>query len=193
MTRIIAGAFGGRRIAAPVGNRTRPTSDRVREALFSQLEHETDLAGMRVLDLYAGSGALGLEALSRGAQRVLFVDSAAPAARTITANIATLGMQTRADVKASPVAGVLATPPRGSFDVVLIDPPYELDEFALAHVLTALVEGSWLADDALVVVERSVRSGEPRWPEGGLTRFDDRRYGETRLWWAEAPGQDESA
>lgn len=192
MTRIIAGVFGGRRIATPPGNRTRPTSDRVREALFSRLEHEADLDGARILDLYAGSGALGLEALSRGAQRALFVDSAPPAARTITANIATLGARNRATVKVSPVAGALATPPQGSFDVVFLDPPYDVEEFALAHVLAALVDNSWLVSGALVIVERSVRSSEPHWPEG-LTPFDDRRYGETRLWWAEVADEDDRA
>lgn len=180
MTRIIAGTAGGRRIQTPPGAGTRPTSDRVREALFARLEHLGVLDG-GVLDLYAGSGALGLEAASRGAAPVLLVESDRRAAAVIRANIAALGLR---DVSLQPVRveKALAGPSGYPMDLVLIDPPYALAENALAAVLAALTDG-WLAADAVVVVERSSRSPEPAWP-AGLACEDERRYGETSLWFA---------
>lgn len=192
MTRIIAGRFGGRGIEVPPGRGTRPTSDRVREAVFSQLENETDLEGSRVLDLFAGSGALGLEALSRGAVHVLLVESAKAAVRVINRNIVSLGVDHQVRLRAQSVSTVLAAAPDSPFQVVLLDPPYGVDEFALAAILRSLVDNSWLAPDAVVVLERSVRSAEPVWP-AGLARFDHRRYGETAIWWAEAPAEPEPA
>lgn len=191
MTRVISGAAGGRRLEVPKGA-TRPTSDRVREALFSRLEHERDLTGAVVLDLFAGSGALGLEAASRGATRVALVDSAAAAAASCRRNATALGLP-GVTVHASPAAAVLAAGPAAlgvqDVDVVLVDPPYDLAEDALAELLTALVDRAWLAPRAHVVVERSSRTPEPAWP-AGVERYDERRYGETVLWWAEpADGQ----
>ena len=183
VTRIVAGAARGRRLRTPRGDATRPTSDRVREALFSRLEHEDLLRGARVLDLYAGSGALGLEAASRGAAEVLLVDSARAAADACRANAATTGLP-GVTVRGAGVAAVLAVPPAAPYDLVLADPPYDLPEAALAGVLDALVAGGWLADGSVVVVERAHRSPEPAWPTG-LLRFDTRRYGETALWLAE--------
>ncbi|PWJ56374.1 16S rRNA (guanine966-N2)-methyltransferase [Quadrisphaera granulorum] len=187
MTRIIAGAAGGRRLEVPRGA-TRPTSDRVREALFSRLEHERDLAGAAVVDLFAGSGALGLEAASRGADRVLLVDSAAAAAAVCRRNAAALGLPgvtVRAATAASVLAaGAAAAGLDGGADVVLIDPPYDLPEDALADLLTDLVAHGWLAPLAHLVVERSTRSPEPAWP-AGVEVLGEKRYGETVLWWAE--------
>jgi len=186
MTRIIAGTAGGHRLQAPAGRETRPTSDRVREAVFSRLEHDGLLDGTRVLDLYAGSGALGLEALSRGAGSAVLVEQGQGAARTIRRNLGATGLQ-QAQVIADRVERVLARPLEGAaFDLVLADPPHLLAEPALAQVLRLLVEGRWLTADAVVVVERSTRTSEPDWPDG-LERFDDRRYGQTRVWFAERP------
>jgi 16S rRNA (guanine966-N2)-methyltransferase len=182
MTRIIAGVAGGRRLQVPRGGATRPTSDRVREALFSRLEHVVDLDGARVLDLFAGSGALGLEAASRGASAVLLVDVAAPAIAACRRNAAALGLP-GVTVRAASAGAALAAPPEEPYDAALLDPPYDLGEDALAEVLGRLADG-WLADDALVVVERSSRSPEPVWP-AGLERTGERRYGETVLWFAE--------
>lgn len=184
MTRIIAGAAGGRRLQTPPGAGTRPTSDRVREALFGRLEHLGALDGA-ALDLYAGSGALGLEAASRGAAPVLLVESDRRAAAVIRANIAALGL---ADVSLRPttVERTLAGGAAYPMDLVLIDPPYAVAETALAGVLAALTKG-WLGGDAVVVVERSGRSPEPGWPSG-LTCEDERKYGETTLWFARAGG-----
>ena len=193
MTRVIAGAAGGRRLEVPRGA-TRPTSDRVREALFSRLEHERDLTGAVVLDLFAGSGALGLEAASRGAGRTALVDSAAAAAASCRRNAAAIGLP-GVTVHATTAASFLAAGPSGpsalgAADVVLVDPPYDLAEDALAALLEALVERGWLAPQAHVVVERSSRTPEPTWPPG-LERYEERRYGETVLWWAE-PAADRS-
>ena len=156
MTRIVAGTLGGRRIAAPPGAGTRPTSDRVREALFSAVEAEVDLDGARFADLYAGSGAVGLEALSRGAAHVLLVESDARAARVIRENVAALRAGPAARLVTGKVATVLAAGPDGGpYDVVFADPPYAVPDAEITALLTTLVDGDWLAPDALVVVERS--------------------------------------
>jgi 16S rRNA (guanine966-N2)-methyltransferase len=182
VTRIIAGSAGGRRLETPKGDGTRPTSDRVREALFGALDARGALRGARVLDLYAGSGALGLEAASRGAADVVLVDSARSAAEAARRNVAALGMPRVAVVLAS-LPRHLARRPPWPADLALLDPPYVLAEDDLAAVLAALVQGGWLAAGALVVVERGSRSPEPRWPDG-LDRESVRRYGETTLWTA---------
>ncbi len=184
----MAGRFGGRRLNAPSGRDTRPTSDRVREALFSALEAMTELAGARVLDLFAGSGAVGLEALSRGASHVLLVESDAKAVRVIRENIAVLGAAA-ARVAAGRAGTVLAAGPAdGAYDIVFADPPYALSEAELTGVLAALAGHGWLADDAVLVVERSSRSPEPTWVQG-VTGERSRRYGETALWYGRAVAQ----
>jgi 16S rRNA (guanine966-N2)-methyltransferase len=187
MTRIVAGRAGGRRIETPKGERTRPTSDRVREALFSSLESWAgSLHGLRFLDLYAGSGAIGLEAWSRGAAAVTFVESDRRTAELIRRNARTIGCDD-AEVVASPVAAVLSSAPRAPYDLVFCDPPYPLPDDDLATDLSLLAVHGWLARDALVVVERSSRSPEPTWP-GGVSALPGkrgrRRYGETTLWYA---------
>ena len=181
MTRIIAGSAGGRTLRTPKGAATRPTSDRVREALFSALAARDILQGARVLDLYAGSGALGLEALSRGAERAVLVESDRRTATLIQANARSLELA-GAQVQARSVLEVLRGEPDAAYDLALLDPPYPLGEEELADTLTALAP--WLADGALVVVERSSRSPEPRWP-GGWVAERVRRYGETAIWLAE--------
>jgi 16S rRNA (guanine966-N2)-methyltransferase len=187
MTRIISGTAGGRRLQTPPGSSTRPTSDRVREALFSRLEHRGLIEGASVLDLYAGSGALGLEAASRGAVQVLLVESHKAAAKVIRANAGVIG-HPGVRVLADTVERALAAgPPTGlRFDLVLVDPPYDVTEDALAAVLAALVQHQWLAREAFVVVERSSRSPQPTWPEG-LELSGEKRYGETAMWFAEPP------
>jgi 16S rRNA (guanine(966)-N(2))-methyltransferase RsmD len=183
MTRIVAGSLGGRRIAAPPGARTRPTSDRVREALFSALASMTDLSGARFADLYAGSGAVGLEALSRGADHVLLVEHDPRAARVTRQNIAALAAGRAARLVTASVAQALATGPDGGpYDVVFADPPYAVPDEEITAMLAALVDGGWLAADAVVVVERSSRGADPTWVPG-ITGLRTRRYGETTLWY----------
>ena len=185
MTRIIGGVAGGRRINAPKGASTRPTSDRVREALFSAVESWCgSLHGLRFLDLYAGSGAVGLEAWSRGAGVVTLVEQDRRTASLISGNASTIGFA-RPDVVAASVATTLRRSPSAPYDVVFLDPPYPLADSAVNDDLEALVAHGWLVPGALVVVERSARSPEPLWPEGfGDTR--ERRYGETVLWYGHA-------
>jgi 16S rRNA (guanine966-N2)-methyltransferase len=185
MTRIIGGDAGGRRITAPSGPHTRPTTDRVREALFSSIESWCgSLQGLRFLDLYAGSGAVGLEAWSRGAGVVTFVESDRRTARLISENARVLG-HAKADVVAAPVTTTLAKPPAAPYDVVFSDPPYPLDEVTVADDLALLDAQNWLVPGALVVVERSSRSPEPTWP-AGIESERHKRYGETTLWYGHA-------
>jgi 16S rRNA (guanine966-N2)-methyltransferase len=183
VTRIVAGSAGGRRLDVPPKG-TRPTSDRVREALFSALEATVDLDGMRVLDLYAGSGALGFEALSRGAVLATFVESDRRAAEVLRRNARALGLP-GADVRQGTTRSVLVTAPASRYDVVFADPPYDVGEQELAEVLAALP--AWTEPDALIVVERSSRSPEPTWPEG-IEPTRSRRYGETMVHWATSLG-----
>lgn len=192
MTRIVAGSVGGRTLRVPPTG-TRPTSDRVREALFSRLEHLRVVDAANVLDLFAGSGALGIEAASRGAAAVTLVDSARAAVDVCRANVTTLGL-----------AGVIAVadkaerfvrrPVAAPWDLVFLDPPYELGEDDLAHVLAGLVGEpsgpSSLAEGAVVVVERSARSPEPRWP-AALEPATSRAYGDTVVWLAVAGARTE--
>ncbi|MEL7974419.1 16S rRNA (guanine(966)-N(2))-methyltransferase RsmD [Isoptericola sp. F-RaC21] len=190
MTRIVAGRFGGRSLQVPPKG-TRPTSDRVREAIFSRLDHLDVLDGARVLDLYAGSGALGLEAASRGAAEVVLVDANRRAADVARRNVATLGLQREVRVVADSAerfaAGAVPAPGASTargFDVVFLDPPYDLAEDALTAVLAHLAAPGVLAADAVVVVERSTRSPEPAWPDG-LAAFVRKDYGETAVHYAE--------
>jgi len=191
VTRIISGRAGGLRLATPPGAGTRPTSDRVREALFSRLEHLEVIAGTLVLDLYAGSGALGLEALSRGASGVLLVESDPAAAKVTESNVRALGLPGAA-VRRGPVATVLAAAPAAPYGLVFSDPPYALSDDDLSDDFALLVEHGWLTEDALVVVERSSRSPEPRWPATWEPE-GERRYGETKIWFAGPRAPEEPA
>jgi 16S rRNA (guanine966-N2)-methyltransferase len=199
MARVIAGEAGGRRLAVPDGRNTRPTSDRAREGLFATIVSLTgSLAGARVLDLYAGSGAVGLEALSRGAEHVLLVESGPRAARVIRDNIEAIGLP-GAEVLTDRVERVLARGPASTekYDVVFADPPYALAGDEVSAMLALLLRGGeppregvsdhgWLAPGALVIVERATRSGPVSWP-AGLEPDRARRYGEATFWYARAP------
>lgn len=182
MTRIVAGTAGGRRLVVPPKG-TRPTSERVREALFNALEVGFDLSDARILDLYAGSGALGFEALSRGAAEVTFVESDRRAVEVLRRNAAALGLP---GVRVLPgtVESVVSAPAERAFEVVLADPPYAVDNARLGDVLAAVISGGWLALEGVLVLERAARDAEPAWP-AGLTVTRTRRYGDTALYWAE--------
>jgi 16S rRNA (guanine966-N2)-methyltransferase len=201
VARVIAGEAGGRRLAVPDGRDTRPTSDRAREGLFATVSSIVgSLAGARVLDLYAGSGAVGLEALSRGAEHVLLVEHGARAVRVIRQNIEAIGLP-GAVVAADRVERVLARGPapaggqvgpapagsqdgtaRDRYDVVFADPPYAMPGAEVARMLIALAEQGWLAPGALVIVERATRSGPLSWPDG-FVPDRARRYGEATFWY----------
>jgi 16S rRNA (guanine966-N2)-methyltransferase len=185
VTRIVAGTAGGRRLEVPPGDRTRPTSDRAREALFGTLAALVHLDGARVLDLYAGSGALGIEAASRGAQHVTLVDAARDAVEVCRRNVAALGLADRVRVVAEKAERFAQRAPAAPWDLVLIDPPYELSD--LGDVLAGVAPA--LSVHAVVVVERSSRTPEPTWP-AGLVRFDRRAYGDTVMWFAEPAAHD---
>ncbi|GGK28322.1 DNA methylase [Pilimelia terevasa] len=177
----MAGEYGGRRLKVPAGDRTRPTSDRVREALFSTLESLTDLDGARVLDLYGGSGAVGLEARSRGAAHVQLVESDPAVLRVLRANVAALDLAGEVQVSAAKVAAALAVRPAAPYDVVFLDPPYATPTPEVDAALAALAAG-WLAPDAVVAVERSSRTPDLSWP-AGIEAHATRRYGETAVWY----------
>jgi 16S rRNA (guanine966-N2)-methyltransferase len=217
VARVIAGEAGGRRLAVPDGRDTRPTSDRAREGLFATVASIVGpLAGTRVLDLYAGSGAVGLEALSRGAEHVLLVEHGARAARVIRANIDAIGLPGAA-VIADRVERVLARGPAPApsqadpsqaspsqtgpsqadpspaatngarYDVVFADPPYAMADADVSRMLSLLADRPWLAPGALVIVERATRSGTLRWPDG-FVPDRARKYGEATLWYGLGPG-----
>jgi len=186
LTRVIAGAAGGRRLSVPPGNGTRPTSDRAREGLFASVlsEFGGKLNGLHVMDLYAGSGALGLEALSRGAASVLLVESDARAAAVIKANVKVVALP-GATVATDRVERLLARKQGDrvhAYDLVIADPPYAVTDTAVREVLELLVNGGWLADGALVIVERATRSGPVDWPPG-YDEGKSRRYGEATFWY----------
>lgn len=203
MSRIVAGAAGGTVLNSVPGDGTRPTTDRVKEALFSRLESMNMLAGVRVLDLYAGSGSLGIESASRGAQSVDLVEFNEKAAAVCQRNAdlinKVVGSKT-VKVSRSRVETFLArslesrslesrslesavTP----WDLVFMDPPYPLTEGELAQVLELL--GPQLSSFAVVVVERSSRTPQPSWPQT-LALLSEKKYGETKLWFAEPVAPD---
>lgn len=184
MTRIIAGAAGSLTLAVPDAG-TRPTSDRVRESLFGALDASDRIRGAAVLDLYAGSGALGLEAISRGAASADLVEKAPRAAAIAERNA-------RAVLRAAPGGAVRVhraavdaylRGSSGSFDVVFVDPPYDLGQTALSTALELLAPR--LAADGLVIVERATRSERPAIP-AGCELVREKRYGDTTMWWIEA-------
>lgn len=176
--RVISGRFQRRTLRTPKGSRTRPTTDRVRESLFGSLTHLTDLDGCRFLDLYAGSGAVGLEALSRGAEHTTFVERSAAALGVLRENINSLDVQDSCEVVTAPVLTFLKRQAAAeAYDVVFLDPPYETP---IDADLEALAAGGWLADQAIVITERSSRGPEPAAP-ALLTLETARTYGETRL------------
>jgi len=191
VTRIIAGRARGARLDVPRSG-TRPTSDRVRESLFGSLESADALAGARVLDLYSGSGALGLEALSRGAASVDLVERARTAVPLVRRNAATVskaGELSPARVHESTVRAFLQRT-AGTYDLVFSDPPYDLDDEALTADLVAL--RPLLAPGAVVVVERARRSAAPDFAAAGLTPTREKTFGDTTLWWARNDAADEA-
>jgi 16S rRNA (guanine966-N2)-methyltransferase len=185
MTRIIGGSAGGRRLKTPHGDNTRPTSDRVREALFSAIEAALgSLSGLRFLDLYAGSGAVGLEARSRGAGVVTLVEHDRRTATLIRDNAKALGFS-EVEVVASSVDRALAREPRAPYDVVFADPPYPLTADELDQALVALRDHGWVDPGALVVLERGSRTKQLAWP-AGFIGLRSKKYGETTLWYGHA-------
>ena len=197
MSRIIAGSRGGRRLETPSGDTTRPTTDRVREALFSTLAAwagsasapaDDALAGLAVLDLYAGSGAIGLEAASRGAAPVLLVESDARTAALARRNVASLALPVA--VRTTAVETLARTTADRAHDIAFADPPYALASDRLDAVVADLLAHGWLAPDGLLVLERSSRSTPPRWP-AAVDEAWTRAYGETVLHFARL-GADEA-
>jgi 16S rRNA (guanine966-N2)-methyltransferase len=184
MTRLISGTAGGRRLKVPRTG-VRPTGDRAREALFNSLTHLVDLHGAAVLDLYAGSGALGLEALSRGAADVVFVENGQGVLPVLKENLAAVGIPGGRVVPGS-VASVVAGAAPARFDLVLADPPYATPVGEVLTVLRSLVDGGWLAPEAVLVVERSSREEPWEWPTP-LIGLRDRRYGEAQLRYGRSP------
>jgi 16S rRNA (guanine966-N2)-methyltransferase len=182
MTRVIGGVAGGRRIAVPPRG-TRPTTDRVRESLFSIVTARLDLTGLAVLDLYAGSGALGLEALSRGAASATFVESDRRAAMVLERNIATLGLP-GATLRRGPVAAVIAAGSAAPVDLVLADPPYDVPASEIEALLRALVDHGWVSEGSVVVMERATSGPTLSWPSGWQA-WQRRVYGDTSLELAE--------
>lgn len=189
MTRVIAGQARGRRLQVPSAG-TRPTTDRVRESLFASLEsvllaEGRTWADVSVCDAYAGSGAVALEAWSRGAQRVCVIESAPRALKVIESNIDQVGAGTAVDVLSRSVAAVFLAPPvGGSFDVLFLDPPYEVPAEQVAGELIAASEHGWLSPEAVVVVERSIRDEQVPLPaDDGFVEVKQRRYGESALWY----------
>ena len=198
MTRIVSGYAGSLSLAVPKSG-TRPTSDRVREAVFSSLEAMDAVRGMRVLDLYAGSGALALEAVSRGAASAVLVEQGAQAAGMCRRNAGAVvrsvekagtGIRPTVDVRQSSVRSYLAQPGVADVDLAFLDPPYDVSESELSAVLTALLPR--LTPDAVVVVERSARSPEPLWPLG-LEPLRSKTYGETVVRYAQPAAPSQSA
>lgn len=191
MTRIVAGAARGRRLAVPRGEVTRPTSDRAREAMFSTVEGLVALKGAHVLDLYAGSGALGLEAVSRGAGHALLVEADNRVAMTLRDNIEAVGLGgaralvSTVETLASAEPGLICGT-RSPYDIVFADPPYRLPADELHAVLTDLHRSGWLAEGAVLVIERSARDDAWVWPTP-IQPIRDRRYGEAWLWYGRAP------
>lgn len=184
MTRVIAGQYGGRRLQVPPGIGTRPTSERTREALFSALVSTHDLEGGPFIDLYAGSGAIGIEALSRGATSAVFVENDARAAAVIKANLDQLGLGGRSTVLATAAVSAPAALAGLAAMTLFADPPYDVSTEDLGAVIAAIVQAEGVHHDALLVVERS-RRDKWVWP-AELEGVRDRRYGDTHLWYGRA-------
>ncbi|MEO9138534.1 MAG: 16S rRNA (guanine(966)-N(2))-methyltransferase RsmD [Jatrophihabitans sp.] len=178
--RIVAGQAKGRRLTGPVDG-TRPTSDRARESLFNSLRQWLDLEGSHVLDLYAGTGAVGLEAMSHGAASAVFVESDRRAAEVLRRNIDMVGLP-GAQIVRRPVEKVVAEPAARSADLVFLDPPYALDDATVVDVLSGLLDHGWLAPSSIIVLERSARGAPVSWPDG-IAPEQHRRYGEGVLWY----------
>ncbi len=184
MTRIISGQWGGRRIEAPKGSNTRPTTDRVREAVFSSLQsHFGSLNGLRILDVFAGTGALAFEALSRGAGYADLVEKDAKASTTLTANIKALGAGAVAKVHRMPAGKFVrsAGAEASQWDIIFLDPPYDYPSEELEELVSTVA--SMLAKGGVLVVERSARTPFS-WPKD-VSPLREKRYGETQIWYGQ--------
>ncbi|MFC0582674.1 16S rRNA (guanine(966)-N(2))-methyltransferase RsmD [Micrococcoides hystricis] len=186
MSRIIAGQAAGRRLVPVKGDQTRPTTDRVKEALFSRLESWEALSEARVADLFAGSGALGLEAASRGAANVVFVDKSPVAYAALTANVKALDSVLGADLRTyrQSAETFAVSMPAQSFDLIFIDPPYDMADRKVNELLE--VAAPLLAPDGVIVIERGKRADAPTWPDC-INALKPRTYGETTLYFADRP------
>lgn len=183
MTRIIGGNFRGRSIKVPVAE-TRPTSSRVREAIFSSVEHAVSgLNDLRVLDLFSGSGAFGIEAISRGAVEAILIEKDLRAADTLHSNVDNFGIKNARVVIADAFTEVLQKSGRGSFDVVFIDPPYSTEDEAVNSLIANLAKNEWLNEYALIVVERGLKS-RVLWPEF-VEELRKKVYGDTSIWYGQ--------
>lgn len=187
MTRIVAGRWRGRRLAVPKGIGTRPSAERVREALAGSMQATGGLDGARVLDLWAGTGALGLELASRGASSAVFVERERTALAALRANIAALAEDAGPALAVIP-GDVYSVLPRltGPFDIVVADPPYDIDGSDVTKALGAFAAGHLLAAHADLIIERSTRSGPVDWPDP-LTGIRVKKYGDTLLCYGRAP------
>lgn len=183
MTRIIGGDFRGRSIKVPDAE-TRPTSSRVREAIFSSVEHAVNgLDDLRVLDLFSGSGAFGIESISRGATEAVLIEKDLRAADTLHSNVANFGIKNSRVVIADAFTEVSQKSGRGSFDVVFIDPPYSFEDEQVNALIRQLAENDWLNEYALIVVERGSRS-QVVWPES-VEELRKKVYGDTTIWYGQ--------
>ncbi len=180
MTRIVAGEWGGRRVRVPARG-VRPTSERVRESVCNRIEHLTGgLADLTALDIYAGSGAVGLELLSRGLSRAVFVEQNRAVLSVLRDNIAYLRAETAEVLPLS--AERVGERLEDRFDIVFMDPPYELPPAQILSAVRGLVLGNCISKDGLVVIELARRSGQLEWPEE-IRPLDHRDYGDTRVWY----------
>ena len=183
MTRIIGGDFRGRSIKVPDAE-TRPTSSRVREAIFSSVEHAVSgLDDLRVLDLFSGSGAFGIEAISRGAAEAVLIEKDLRAADTLHSNVASFGIKNARVVIADAFTDVAQKSGRGTFDVVFIDPPYSFEDQDVNSLITNLVQNDWLNEYALIVVERGSQS-HVDWPDS-VEELRKKVYGDTSIWYGQ--------
>jgi 16S rRNA (guanine966-N2)-methyltransferase len=184
--RVIAGALRGRRLAAPPGDAVRPTKDVVKEAVFSALDARGAIRDATVLDLYAGTGSLAIEALSRGARRAVLVEHGRAALAALTQNVAQLDLDARTAVVRLDVDRFLASQPPGEapFDLVLADPPYDLTDDAVSAVVRSLGAPGWLADGAVVAIERPVRATVAV-PDGFRACWE-RTFGDTLVFFVDA-------
>jgi 16S rRNA (guanine966-N2)-methyltransferase len=180
---VIAGEAGGRRLVSPPGDRVRPTTDRVKESVFSALGPDR-LAGARILDLYAGTGALALEALSRGGSRALLVERDVEAGRAIVANLERTGMADRGALRRGDVRAVLSRPGPEEFDLIFMDPPYDLPDDELESVIGLVAAPGWAAPAATLVIERAGGGHLPSLPPGWRSTWE-RCYGDTLVLFAQ--------
>jgi 16S rRNA (guanine966-N2)-methyltransferase len=183
MTRIIGGNFRGRSIKVPDAE-TRPTSSRVREAIFSSVEHAVSgLDDLRVLDLFSGSGAFGIESISRGAAEAVLIEKDLRAADTLHTNVANFGIKNARVVIADAFTDVAQKSGRGTFDVVFIDPPYSFEDQDVDTLIANLVQNDWLNEYAVIVVERGSRS-QVQWPDS-VEELRKKVYGDTSIWYGQ--------